>query len=206
MSSAHGILQTRTLEWVAISFSRDLPHPGIKPISPTLAGWFFTAEPPRNNCRSNYSFFSLHSPGCQERHHGSTRESGHQFLTLLFVPFIIKCTGCGFQLSLLAYQVIFSLLMSDFCHSLLQGIFPTQGLNLHLLYLLHWQAGSLPLRPPGKPNTLENAICTVLGLEFPAGKKKKSIFLLIVQINMKIFLNPKVCFRVHFSSAHLSQI
>ena len=23
------------------------------------------------------------------------------------------------------------------CHYLLQGIFPTQGLNLHLLYLLH---------------------------------------------------------------------
>ena len=27
----------------------------------------------------------------------------------------------------------------------------TQGLNLHLLSLLHWQAGSLPLLPPGKP-------------------------------------------------------
>ena len=27
---------------------------------------------------------------------------------------------------------------------LLQGIFPTQGLNPHLLCLLHWQAGSLP--------------------------------------------------------------
>ena len=26
------------------------------------------------------------------------------------------------------------------CHSLLQGIFPTQGLILHLLCLLHWQA------------------------------------------------------------------
>ena len=32
-----------------------------------------------------------------------------------------------------------------------QGIFPTQGLNLHLLCLLHWQACSLPLAPPGKP-------------------------------------------------------
>ena len=31
------------------------------------------------------------------------------------------------------------------CHVLLQGIFPTQRSNLHLLYLLHWQAGSLPL-------------------------------------------------------------
>ena len=38
------------------------------------------------------------------------------------------------------------------CHALLQGIFPTQGLNLCLLCLLHWQAGSLPLAPPGKPS------------------------------------------------------
>ena len=37
------------------------------------------------------------------------------------------------------------------CHDLLQGIFQTQGSNLHLLHLLHWQAGSLPLAPPGKP-------------------------------------------------------
>ena len=36
-------------------------------------------------------------------------------------------------------------------HALLQGIFPTQGSNLNLLCLLHWQAGSLPLVPPGKP-------------------------------------------------------
>ena len=40
------------------------------------------------------------------------------------------------------------------CHALLQGIFLTQGLNpclLSLLCLLQWQAGSLPLVPPGKP-------------------------------------------------------
>ena len=36
------------------------------------------------------------------------------------------------------------------CHALLQ-IFLTQGLNSHLLHLIHWQAGSLPLAPPGKP-------------------------------------------------------
>ena len=35
-SSIHGILQARVLEWVAISFSRDLPDPGIEPRSPTL--------------------------------------------------------------------------------------------------------------------------------------------------------------------------
>ena len=31
------------------------------------------------------------------------------------------------------------------CHFLLQRIFVTQGLNPHLLCLLHWQADSLPL-------------------------------------------------------------
>ena len=30
-SSVHGILQARIMEWVAISFSRDLPDPGIEP-------------------------------------------------------------------------------------------------------------------------------------------------------------------------------
>ena len=35
------------------------------------------------------------------------------------------------------------------CYALLQGIFPTQGPCL--LGLLHWQADSLPLMPPGKP-------------------------------------------------------
>ena len=34
------------------------------------------------------------------------------------------------------------------CHFLLQGIFPTQGLNL---CLLHWQADSLPLNYVGSP-------------------------------------------------------
>ena len=36
-------------------------------------------------------------------------------------------------------------------HALLQGIFPAQGLNLHLLCLLHWQMGSLPLSHLGSP-------------------------------------------------------
>ena len=36
-------------------------------------------------------------------------------------------------------------------HSLLQKIFPTQGLNQCLLHLLPWQVGFLPLAPPGKP-------------------------------------------------------
>ena len=44
-SSFHRILQARILEWVAISYSRNLPDPGAKPkslTSPALAGRFFT--------------------------------------------------------------------------------------------------------------------------------------------------------------------
>ena len=39
-SSVHGISQARILQWVAISFSRDLYYPGIEPLSPALAGRF----------------------------------------------------------------------------------------------------------------------------------------------------------------------
>ena len=37
------------------------------------------------------------------------------------------------------------------CHFLLQGLFPTRGMNLRLL---HWQADSLPVRPPGQPECM----------------------------------------------------
>ena len=43
--SIHEILQARILEWVAISFSRDLPNPGIKPRSPALQVDSLPAEP-----------------------------------------------------------------------------------------------------------------------------------------------------------------
>ena len=39
------------------------------------------------------------------------------------------------------------------CHALFQGIFLNQGSNPCILRLLHWQAGSLPLVPPGKPQS-----------------------------------------------------
>ena len=46
-SSIHGISQARILEWIAISFSGDLPDPGIEPaylMPPALAGRFFTTS------------------------------------------------------------------------------------------------------------------------------------------------------------------
>ena len=46
-SSVFVIFQARTLDWVAISYSRESPQPGIEPISlasPALAGGFFTTS------------------------------------------------------------------------------------------------------------------------------------------------------------------
>ena len=45
-SSFLGIFQARILEWVAISFSRDLPNPGIEPGSPALQADALPSEPP----------------------------------------------------------------------------------------------------------------------------------------------------------------
>jgi len=43
-----------------------------------------------------------------------------------------------------------------------QGIFPSQGANSHLLHLLHWQAGFLPLRHLGSPALLYGCFLTFL--------------------------------------------
>ena len=70
--SVHGIFQARMLEWVAIPFSRGSSR-SREPMSPALAGGFFTTEPPgkpihwlflptsrmvENNDFSNSNFFS----------------------------------------------------------------------------------------------------------------------------------------------------
>ena len=52
-SSLHVTFQVRILEWVAISFARGIPDPGIEcisPVSPALQAIFFflPAEPYRN--------------------------------------------------------------------------------------------------------------------------------------------------------------
>ena len=44
-SPVHGILQARILEWIAISFSRDLPDPGIDPRFPALQVDSLPSEP-----------------------------------------------------------------------------------------------------------------------------------------------------------------
>ena len=42
--SVHRISQETVLEWVAISLSKDLPDPGIEPVSPALASGFLTTD------------------------------------------------------------------------------------------------------------------------------------------------------------------
>ena len=75
------------------------------------------------------------------------------------------------------------------CHALFQGISLTQGSNPHHLCLLHWQAGSVPLAPPGKP--IEYNICVHFQVKTPSLKQKlklqycKVISLQLIKINGK---------------------
>ena len=45
-SSVHGVFQARMLGWTVISFSEDLPDPGIAPGSPALREDSLPSEPP----------------------------------------------------------------------------------------------------------------------------------------------------------------
>ena len=68
------------------------------------------------------------------------------------------------------------------CGALLQGIFPAQGPNFHLLYLLQWQAGSLPLMPHGELHQSLNIVI----------KKKTSRFsVTVVNTENAVFLPTK---------------
>ena len=45
-SSVHGVLQARTLEWVTLPSSGDLPNPGMEPRSAALRVDSLPSEPP----------------------------------------------------------------------------------------------------------------------------------------------------------------
>ena len=48
------------------------------------------------------------------------------------------------------------------CNALLQGISPTQGSNLHLSFLLHWQVDPLLLVLPGKRVAVHKLLIAVV--------------------------------------------
>ena len=52
----------KNTEWVAISFSRDLPDPGIEPGSPAWQGAFFTTEPQGRSAMNMGVPISAHVP------------------------------------------------------------------------------------------------------------------------------------------------
>ena len=77
------------------------------------------------------------------------------------------------------------------CHFILQGIFSTQGLNLYLLCLLHWQVGSLPLVPTGKLplNKLISGASAFLSVKW----RDATLSLMIrMQLSLKVSDDPQV--------------
>ena len=55
------------------------------------------------------------------------------------------------------------------CHFLFQGIFPIQGLNPCLLFLLQCQAGSLPLAPAGKQCPPDSSVHRIFQARYWSG-------------------------------------
>ena len=134
-SSVPGILQARILEWVAIPFSKGSSQPRDRTWVSLNAGRFFTnwATREKNN-RYEHKYLMLLLANCFSR--------VWLFASLWTVAHCSLC--CPWDSPGKNIRVD--------CYACLLGIFPTQGLNLHLLYLLHWQAVSLPRVLPGKPS------------------------------------------------------
>ena len=101
----------------------DLPDPGIKPASPELASRFFTAEPPGKPDKFKRDFKYVL---CLVT----------QLCPTLCDPMDCSPPGSSVPGDSPGKNTGVS------CEVLLQGIFPNQGSNPHLL---HWQVGSLLL-------------------------------------------------------------
>ena len=126
-SSVHGILQATILEWVAIPFSRGSSQLRDQIQVSWIAGGFFTIWATRkaplkckNYVLSHFSCIRL-------------------FATYGLQPARLLCPW-DFPSKKTGVRCLF----------LFQGIIMTQALNPCLLCLLHWQADSFPLVPPGK--------------------------------------------------------
>ena len=137
------------------------PNPGIKPTSPALQ-----AEVTYPNCRSktwiqayifpNFTFFSFtyYLPGNRRknlREQWSLPKTPPKILS--YQAPVLSCSAVSNNLGHPCTVINWLFCPCNFpgknsgvdCHFLLQGIFPTQGSNLHLLGLLHWHMDSLPL-------------------------------------------------------------
>ena len=133
-SSVHGIYQATILEWVAI-FS--------------FMGSFQPRNQTRISCISHIGKWILY--------HWATWEACHTSL----VAIVQSCLTLWNPSRLLCPWNLPGNNIRVGCHFLLQGNFLTQGLNPHLL---HWQAVSLPLVPPGKP-TISRSLLRFMSIE-----------------------------------------
>ena len=103
------------------------PQPGMESTFPALGGEVFsTGSPGKSYGKCKFKQWDMFSPRTLNRF------SGVQLFATLWT---IAPLSMGFSRQ--EYR--------SGWHASLQGIFPTQESNPHLLRLLHWQAGSLPL-------------------------------------------------------------
>ena len=125
-----GILQARTLEWVAISFpnawKQTVKVKSLSCVWPSATPWTTAYQAPRP-----WDF-----PG------KSTGVGCHCLLLFSYITFIYCCLVAKcVQLFVVLWTIASFSLSTGFasknievcCHFLLWGIFPTQGLNPHLL-------------------------------------------------------------------------
>ena len=160
-SSVHGIFQARILKWVAISFFRASSWPWILTQVSCIGSRFFTDWANKEGLeilvvdisRSIY----LHE--LPFGWHAILKTWLHETAYWLMLGMCVQAYWVTSVMSnfLGPFALLPTRLLCPWdslgkntavgCHALLQGIFLTQGSNLHLSCLLHCQAGCLPGKP-----------------------------------------------------------
>ena len=130
----HGILQARILEWGCHALFQ-----GIFPIQ--------GLNPGLSHCRQ-----IVYRLSHQEAQINDNNNNNNNMCVLnCFSCVQVRCNSMDCSLPGSSVHGILKNTWVGGC-ALLQGTFPAQGSKLHLLGLLHWQVGPLPLAPCGKPN------------------------------------------------------
>ena len=143
-SSIHGIFQARVLEWVAISFSRGSSRPRDRTRVSHIVGRHFTICATREVPVSER--FLAKSSNHIFINNANILAKRYPWLSLSQPCMWKHCVCNPMDCSLPGASV-----HGVGCHSLLQGIFLTQGSNLCLRPTL--QADWLPSELPGKPHS-----------------------------------------------------
>ena len=142
--------------WSGLPFPSpgDLPNPEIEPGSPALQADSLPTEPPGKPSGINDSILFFFLIVFLQAEYSWDFEVGESLQVVC--AYMLSLTLCN----LIGYSPPGSSVHGTFqarntgvgFHFLLQGIFPTQRQNPHLLGLLHWQSDSLLFAPPGKPS------------------------------------------------------